>query len=721
MRVCSVFVFAVAACFGALAIVFASLSAQETLNTTPDLVGSANIVWKIRFPGYDNDDDAFDDIIDGHRQPPIEKLPIDKQLDPVQGDEPTPDPLETPEPLKIPEPNGTSEIQQEPTDWMPDLEAWKVTNEIKVALCHRASSWLNSKYETLSDAWATERQLREACSGSAIKEAGISPDLSTMCHAQVYYLLKTAQPDEFGCLLSKASPLGVFWPISELQKENAVNIARTQGASSKAAASICSVLAKTEIPIGYVQYNETSVQEVLPLLDHQERFTGSISPPHNADLFVLITRSESRRNATHWANSEFNWESWALDPFRLVFTSYSTEETLEALATVVASPDYNGSRTLFAVEAVQGKETVREFLSFFLRKADLQEDHWIYFFGTGSDQDLDTASYLADFEGWADLHWVASFNGTSNSRRAYVPRFYGLRRRSRQDHEWVIKVSKPMMDPRSIPDHFDYRTHRKAKCLYPVVAQGSCGSCWAIAASELISSAKCLISEAEYRYPVSSQDILSCVSADAYGCRGAYMSDALITAREHGFVSEGCLPYYNGDCYGLISHGNKCPADASNGWALMPTATCTSYCVDDSPKKYRRLVGEVYLLNVGLSGRTLPRETALLMQEYLMTRGPLLAGMAVYPDFEEYDAKTQIYVHKHDPTQRLLGGHAVMIVGWGTETSSSGKRTDYWICKNSWGEDWGDDGYFRVLRGMGGVPYIEDEVYSLEINKDELF
>jgi len=43
----------------------------------------------------------------------------------------------------------------------------------------------------------------------------------------------------------------------------------------------------------------------------------------------------------------------------------------------------------------------------------------------------------------------------------------------------------------------------------------------------------------------------------------------------------------------------------------------------------------------------------------------------------------------------MLGGHAIKIMGWGVEDG-----TPYWLVANSWNEDWGDKGTFKILRGQ---------------------
>ena len=83
-------------------------------------------------------------------------------------------------------------------------------------------------------------------------------------------------------------------------------------------------------------------------------------------------------------------------------------------------------------------------------------------------------------------------------------------------------------------------------------------------------------------------------------------------------------------------------------------------------------------------------------------------------------------VYQHTGGQ-LLGGHAIRILGWGTENN-----TPYWLVANSWNTDWGDNGtskdalmvlghlvkffiitlgYFKIIRGRNEVG-IEDGIYA---------
>ncbi|KAF4710152.1 hypothetical protein FOZ62_022220, partial [Perkinsus olseni] len=61
------------------------------------------------------------------------------------------------------------------------------------------------------------------------------------------------------------------------------------------------------------------------------------------------------------------------------------------------------------------------------------------------------------------------------------------------------------------------------------------------------------------------------------------------------------------------------------------------------------------------------------IKQEIMTNGPVSAAFSVYEDFTSY--KSGVYKHT---TGSLLGGHAVEIIGWGTENG-----TPFWLVKNS--------------------------------------
>jgi len=87
------------------------------------------------------------------------------------------------------------------------------------------------------------------------------------------------------------------------------------------------------------------------------------------------------------------------------------------------------------------------------------------------------------------------------------------------------------------------------------------------------------------------------------------------------------------------------------------------------------------------------------IQTEIMTNGPVEADFTVYSDFVNY--KSGVYKHTAGTE---LGGHAVRLLGWGIEAG-----TPYWLLANSWNPDWGDNGFFKILRGSNECG-IEDDI-----------
>jgi cathepsin B len=94
------------------------------------------------------------------------------------------------------------------------------------------------------------------------------------------------------------------------------------------------------------------------------------------------------------------------------------------------------------------------------------------------------------------------------------------------------------------------------------------------------------------------------------------------------------------------------------------------------------------------------------IQTEIITSGPVTASFTVYEDFLTY--KSGVY---HHISGTKLGSHSVKIIGWGEESGVS-----YWLVANSWNEDWGNNGFFKIKRGndecgiekevVAGIPQI---------------
>ncbi len=81
--------------------------------------------------------------------------------------------------------------------------------------------------------------------------------------------------------------------------------------------------------------------------------------------------------------------------------------------------------------------------------------------------------------------------------------------------------------------------------------------------------------------------------------------------------------------------------------------------------------------------------TLINMKSSLVNKQPFVVGIAVYESFESNTVASTGLVPMPQPNEQLLGGHAILIVGY-----DDIKKV--WIARNSWGSSWGDKGYFYL-------------------------
>jgi len=251
--------------------------------------------------------------------------------------------------------------------------------------------------------------------------------------------------------------------------------------------------------------------------------------------------------------------------------------------------------------------------------------------------------------------------------------------------EQVKKLHQIVHDvPNDLPINFDAREQwSNCPTIKEVRDQGSCGSCWAFGAVEAMSDRICIASNGAKNAHISAEDLLSCCLLCGEGCNGGYPTAAwnhykltgLVTGGNYN-TSQGCEPYTLPSCDHHVN-GTRQPCQAEE-----PTPRCRHSCIDSYPTPYEQ---DKHHGESAYSVRSAQEQ----IQTEIQKNGPVEAAFSVYEDFLPY--KSGVYQHT---TGDFLGGHAIKILGWGVEGS-----TPYWLVANSWNEDWGDKGFFKMLRG----------------------
>merc|ERR1711872_1069944 len=194
----------------------------------------------------------------------------------------------------------------------------------------------------------------------------------------------------------------------------------------------------------------------------------------------------------------------------------------------------------------------------------------------------------------------------------------------------------------------------------PVKSQGQCGSCVAFASMSSVETCFKKITGVFGDY--SEQQMVDCgygASNGAWACDGAY---------PHAYIK------WAGDGLVKFSSEQDYPYAGSNPSLICPDNITV---IDQGAQ----ISGSYYTYGGDEE----------LMKKMVYTHGAVLAGVWVNRDLQNY--RSGVFSGCPDGQTRI--NHAISVVGYGTENG-----VDYWLIKNSWGTWWGDNGYFKLKRGV---------------------
>jgi len=217
--------------------------------------------------------------------------------------------------------------------------------------------------------------------------------------------------------------------------------------------------------------------------------------------------------------------------------------------------------------------------------------------------------------------------------------------------------------PTDIPTSFDWR---EKNAVTPVKDQGACGSCWTFSVTGAIESANAVAGKG--LVGLSEQQLVDCSHACCTvsnqqvcnsGCGGGWMWNAMFDVINWGGLeSETSYPYTGGDGACQMTNTSKFAGSMKN-------YTCLSNPDAADEEK---------------------------MAEVLIQKGPLSIAM----NADLLMSYSSGIIQPGNSCSGTYLNHALLIVGFGEDNG-----TKYWIVKNSWGESWGEEGYFRIQRGVG--------------------
>lgn len=274
-----------------------------------------------------------------------------------------------------------------------------------------------------------------------------------------------------------------------------------------------------------------------------------------------------------------------------------------------------------------------------------------------------------------------------------------------------------------LPDNFSWRDNQYVNIETPR-DQGQCGSCWAFSSTTTIGDRYAIkfSPDGKIRGPNFANSkvmgikapkpsvlwTLSCSNnEEPNGCDGGFTGDAITFFGTNGTKPEACWSYSLVlDNPANITGPN--PQIFSYPCLQAVGDNCCESCCENPLSKNKlfsvKLSSGVYYSPLWFTIDSDPQNvnfdvpgSILNIKKEIYNKGPVVSSFLVYNDFFDFwnnQASNPDAVYICDPTSGNDGGHAIVIVGWGINS----KGIHYWLIRNSWGDQEGDGGYFKMAQ-----------------------
>jgi hypothetical protein len=252
--------------------------------------------------------------------------------------------------------------------------------------------------------------------------------------------------------------------------------------------------------------------------------------------------------------------------------------------------------------------------------------------------------------------------------------------------------------------------------LTPVVDQGLCGCCWAVAVAGSLNDRFAVRDAANPLFLF--QELMACGNG-CLPCARCSPDDAFVYAREVGLTPSWELhqkpPSFaelGSNLEGIQKLGfpSGLPSSQTSGYEAARRNGVSARAPTAAPcSQVKQLLFPAAAAPLKCGGPPYRGSSILAVQRSIMYSGPVVTIMRVYVDFiigsdprngPAFASTEGVYIHRHGqvnygvPSARNkdLGAHCMVIVGWG-QTASGVK---YWEVRNSWGTAWGEKGYCKI-------------------------